>query len=76
MHACVGPLRPLPCLPPSDAARIRPLPPTRTYLPRLLPQLRQLEFENEELRRATRVKTETIAALRRELAARPALEGG
>ena len=40
-------------------------------------QLRQLEFENEELRRATRVKTSTIAALRRELAAAgPALGGG
>ena len=40
-------------------------------------QLRQLEFENEELRRATRVKTGTIAALRRELAAAgPALGGG
>ena len=39
-------------------------------------QVRQLEFENEELRRATRVKTGTIATLRRELAAGPALGGG
>ena len=39
-------------------------------------QVRQLEFENEELRRATRVKTGTIATLRRELAAGPAFGGG